>query len=212
MCDNSAYFKMLEEKKKRTKETVHIVVLAALLLSLDVSAYVISKNRIIQVGAGTNQTLNMAAIYSRSAPLLVNVSSLTINKAQIESIRDCRTMEGGSAYQGVYMDACDWIRNLLGLKTSQYRSRPAFTLEGRAPLGGQLSITFPIWTDGTFRMNLSKYKYEFYRNNSEVFAQTRFTFKCSNDTDTNKTNIFGMSVQEMFKTNKTPDELRIYQK
>ena len=203
---------MTDDKDPADMLIMTAIILIIILCVQKADAYTISKNRIIQAGPNTNLTLNMAAVMARTNILMPNITSLTIGRDKIELIRNCRSMEGSSAYQSGYMDACDWLRDLLGLKTSQYRSRPSFTMEGKAPLGGQLSITFPIWTDGTFRMNLSKYKYEFYRNNSEVFAQTRFTFNCSNNTDTNKTNIFGMSVQEMFKTNKTPDELRIYQK
>lgn len=210
--------KCLQCKRKTCiKEVIHIVVLMILIAST-ASAYTISRNRIIQVGAGTNQTLNMAAVMARQSILMPNITSLTIGKDKIELIRDCHSMEGSGAYQGGYADACDWIRDLLGLKTSQFRSRPAFTLEGKAPLGGQMSITFPIYTDGTFRMNLSRYKYEFYRNNTMTFVNGRFDFplNCTVMQD-NETNITSYNrttyAFNLFRDNRTsPDEMRIYQK
>jgi len=76
-------------------------------------------------------TLNYAKIkYSPYNYSITSTTSTTIpiqiiiNSEIIKKIKDCNAVSKSVAYQAGYDDACDYIRNILGIQNSKFASRP----------------------------------------------------------------------------------------
>lgn len=100
---------------------------------------------------------------------------LTIDRNIINMLMNCHASEGALAYQSGYADSCDWMLNLLGLKLSPYRSRPA-----AAPMEDNRDKIIFDYSFKTFYLNMSLYRVQwfndssrFWLNDSTIFNRNR---------------------------------------
>lgn len=147
---------------KALKDLLPIVAALIVLASLS-DAYVISHNRIIKVGNGSNETLNPIVAAQNKTFIMREIESLQIGREQIQKIRDCHAQDGTIGYQGGYDTACDMIRSLLGLKISPFKSGPQTGHLANMPTGDNvLSYSFKLQTGGYIALNASEYRLEYW--------------------------------------------------
>jgi hypothetical protein len=145
---------------------IALVIIAYLGSSVD--AYVISRNRITYVPDNLKGNISVSAsvaVESKTLGIKDLPDSLTLNKETLQRIFACHATDGGAGYQYGYSDACDWIRDLIGLKKSQFKSRPAIPEEDLLNKASKM-ISFPITNEGYFKINASEYRFEYMRKGS----------------------------------------------
>lgn len=84
--------------------------------------------------------------------------TITINKITIDKINNCHSYTGSVAYQSGYADACDYLKEILGLRTNKFSSRPQLIQDTT------LYYKIPI-TKNYVQFNASFNKFEFFDNN-----------------------------------------------
>jgi len=121
--------------------------------------YVISHNRVVYAPDSTAYFQNFTMykpsnLSSEPVHKAVVPDSLVLDKALLAELMDCRPKDGSSGYQSGYDDACDWMRDKLGIKTSNFASRPPSGLS--APLTGyENKLLIPIEPGNYVSFNMS---------------------------------------------------------
>lgn len=154
-------------KKKTIRKAAALVVFS--LLACSVSAYVISHNRVLYVPPRLNGTVS-PLVEAESFVKVIKPQNLTIPTPLVQALIDCRASGGASGYQGGYDDACDWMRSLLGIKTSPFRS--ANISSSYVPTQETVTqLCFKVQVGGYVALNASEYRMEYWHDWRSIWPQ-----------------------------------------
>lgn len=147
------------DKISKSTKTALFIVFAVYLLCfvfvISVNAYAISRNR------------NITASVHKLLP-----QTITLQKADIEWLMNCRSVGGAAGYQAGYDDACDAIRIRLGVG-GKFKTGPSTGGYAAFMQKQEQYLMTPKTSAGYYAINLSLRSFEIYYNGSFPVSATK---------------------------------------